>query len=151
MPRLANRLEKWLTAELGLVGHNEFRIYRDLRDGNAGEPYEPQLQDAIGEAPLFIAMVSRGYFLNENTRWELKLALDEAEEAPGDRYVQPIYTITGPEMYGDEGLSDDELVLAVKAIMRLGRSNSLHDNVEGNIRYDKEASERLAVAPADTG
>jgi parallel beta-helix repeat protein len=118
MPRLANRLEKWLTAELGLVGHNEFRIYRDLRDGNAGEPYEPQLQDAIREAPLFIAMVSRGYFLNENTRWELKLALHEAEGAPGDRYVQPIYTITGPEMYGDEGLSDDELVLAVKAIMR---------------------------------
>lgn len=74
-----------------MVG-NEVALWRDSEELQPGMPWRPQLQTAIDEATIFLAVVSRSYFGEDECRKELDWFLRRIKQDPKvPRLIMPVF------------------------------------------------------------
>ena len=74
-----------------MVG-NEVALWRDSEELQPGMPWRPQLQLAIDEATIFLAVVSRSYFAEDECRRELDWFLRRIKQDPKvPRLIMPVF------------------------------------------------------------
>lgn len=74
-----------------MVG-NEVALWRDSEELKPGMPWRPQLQTAIDEATIFLAVVSRSYFGEDECRKELDWFLRRIKQDPKvPRLIMPVF------------------------------------------------------------
>lgn len=83
---------KELSKNLREMVGNEVALWRDSEELQPGKPWRPQLQTAIDEATIFLAVVSRSYFAEDECRKELDWFLRRIKQDPlVPRMIMPVF------------------------------------------------------------
>lgn len=107
-------LAKAITNEYGLQTGDELKLFIDVDNIQAGDKWKEKIEENIGSALFFIAIITPRYFTSFRCREELRFFIDKAEILGDRKLVLPILYSNVPELQSDG--TTDNLIQLIKSI-----------------------------------
>lgn len=104
------KLSEAITNEFALTTGNELNMFVDRKSLRWGETWRSRIDDAVGEAPFFIAVITPSYLKSAECRRELITFSGHAKSRGIDRLLLPILYINVPDLSED---SPDEVLALI--------------------------------------
>lgn len=111
MSGYVRRLSEQIADEYAVSSGNDLRIFLDRKSLEWGDAWRNKIDDALGSAPFFIAVVTPKFVKSQECRKELLTFVSESKSRGFAKLLLPILLINVTDMHED---SDDE-VLALLA------------------------------------
>jgi len=111
MSGYVRRLSEQIADEYAVSSGNDLQIFLDRQSLEWGDAWRNKIDDALGSAPFFIAVITPKFVKSQECRKELLTFVSESKSRGFAKLLLPILLINVPDMHEE---SDDE-VLALLA------------------------------------
>lgn len=107
-----SKLAEAITNEFALTTGNELNLFLDRKSIRWGDAWRSRIDDAVGEAPFFVPIITPSYLKSVECRKELIAFSGNAKSRGLDRLLLPILYLDVPDL--DEDSPDEVLALIAR-------------------------------------